>query len=682
MYQKRIKIFIGLIVALLAVCVFRLVQMQLLADSSLHEEIESLKRQKGAAVQFKTARGRILDRKARELAFDEPKFYLCLDYKLTRFADERVITGKLLRAERRDKPEELKELKKQIREKRKDLFQIIDKCTYFGLTHSEVESVISQINNDIWNVREYLAWKRKYPNSGSFEQAVADANDRLLLITGIDIAEMHKSWPLLELKTDDDIFTAQLEFMNITGVKIIPKGQRQYPYGSMAAQTIGWVGLVQDKERLADVNDRLSTYLKGEVCGRRPGVEYVCEAILRGRRGEEIYDIDHQLISKAETQLGQDVTLTLDIELQKTIEEYLSGYKYNEDCKGPIAAVVIDVASGEILAMVSLPTFDLNHIRNDYADIIQDPNQPLINRATYGLYPPGSVIKPLILIAGLESGNIGADEVISCPSAAAPEGWPNCYLYNKHSVGHDSKWENNARNAIKGSCNVYFSRLANRINSVVLQQWLYKFGYGRSVLSPPAAVRQAQKSRDFRQSSGIISSSILPKNATFSIEKFPLKHWEKRYFGMGQGNLRVTVLQVANAMAAIARDGLYRKPELFKEIKGNSNSDSIDLNISPRTLAVVRDGMRAVINEWGGTAYDAFVDILHYFNSQGVKVYGKTGSTERPEHAWFGGFAEDDSDRSIAIAVVVEGGQAGGEDAAPLGCDIINFCIEAGYIGN
>ena len=91
--------------------------------------------------------------------------------------------------------------------------------------------------------------------------------------------------------------------------------------------------------------------------------------------------------------------------------------------------------------------------------------------------------------------------------------------------------------------------------------------------------------------------------------------------------------------------------------------------------------MSAVVNESDGTAYRAFANAGGNFDRHGVKVYGKTGSTEKPYHAWFGGFAEDSKGRSIAVAVVVEGGQSGGSDAAPLGRDIIDFCIEAGYIG-
>jgi len=156
----------------------------------------------------------------------------------------------------------------------------------------------------------------------------------------------------------------------------------------------------------------------------------------------------------------------------------------------------------------------------------------------------------------------------------------------------------------------------------------------------------------------------------------PLKKSELRYFGIGQANLRATPLHVANAFAAIARGGVLKQPRLFLD----SPESRIDLNISPQTLDILLDGMSAVVNEPGGTAYKEFA--YSGLAEQGINVYGKTGSTEVPDNAWFAGFAKDSTGRGIAIAVIVEGGQRGSSDAAPLARDIIQFCIEAEYIGN
>ena len=700
MYDKRIKIFIILSACLLLLCLLRLTQMQLLPDSSIQDDIAKLKRQRSMSRQLGTVRGKILDRKGKVLAGDEPQFQLHINYRLSCFMDERLRRAKLLKAARRDDAAIASaEVEKELQAGLEDLQQIIDKCTYFGLERADIENRIKTINNRIWNLRTFLAWRRNGPNPdilekynnrinsiplsvaiADFEKKFPDEDRRLLLVREVDdIAEMDKTWPLLELKTDDDIFTAQLEFMNVDGIRILPKAHRVYPYGDTAAQTIGWVGpATQETDRQLFAGDKLSSYLEDEVCGREDGVEYVCETILRGRRGEVIYDIDRKVVNRTETRFGKDVSLTLDIELQQKIENYLADCTHNQNCEAAAAVVVIDVATGDILALVSMPVFDLNRVRYDYAALAVDPNEPLRNRAINKSYPPGSVVKPLILIAGLETGKITPDEVIPCPAQKAPKGWPSCWIYNKYRSGHNDKWEydggNNARNAVKGSCNIYFSRLANRISPSVLQQWLFNLGYGRQ-----AHLEQTvnnSDSRKLRQAQGQIASTAA-KGTITSFEQVPLlAKSERRYFGIGQGNLRVTPLQVANAMAAIARGGVLKQPRLFKE---NRNSDGVALGISPQTLDVVRDGMSGVVNEPGGTAYREFAPAG--FAGQGVKVYGKTGSTQEPDNAWFAGFAEDNTGRAIAIAVLVEGGQSGSGDAAPLARSIIQFCIEAEYIG-
>jgi penicillin-binding protein 2 len=376
------------------------------------------------------------------------------------------------------------------------------------------------------------------------------------------------------------------------------------------------------------------------------------------------------------------------MELQKRIERYLSDCALNPNCSAPAAAVVLDVPTSDILALVSLPAYDLNAIRTDYAEIASDPGRPLLNRAINQHYPPGSVIKPVILIAALESAQVGPHEAISCGPHAAPNGWPNCWIYNQYGTGHDDQSggrENYSRNAIKGSCNIYFSRIADRLEPRTLQEWLFKFGYGRRAEidhpGPPGEVPGT--ARKLRQVPGCISS-VPPEGGAVPFDRVPpLRAGERRYFGIGQGNLRVTPLQVANAMAALARGGLFMPPQLFLDggaaTRENNRRAAQDLGISESTLNIVRDGMSAVVNEPGGTAYSQFAH--SGLAERQVDVFGKTGSTEAPENAWFAGFATDRSGRGIAIAVVVEGAGRGSTDAAPLARDIIGFCIESGHLG-
>ena len=699
MYGKRIKIFVALSLAVLIICVLRLAQMQLLPNPRVYDKIAELELQRGLSCMLNTLRGRILDRKGKILASDELCYQLNISYKLCCYADERVIRAKILLAQQKSqKPDAETIVRAEIANAVSVLQQVINKCTLLGATREEIENKIKNINDRLWNLRMFLAWVRnsptpalieKYDNQitrvpfsealADFEAKFPDNDQRLVLALQVeDIAEMNKMWPLLDLKTEDDTFAAQVEFMDIEGVEVIPRSKRIYPYDSAACQTIGWVGPVTqeaDKQLFAD--DRFSRYLSDELCGREDGVEYVCEAILRGKRGEAIYDANGLRIESVQPQFGKDIQLTLDIELQQKIERRLVDCDLNPKCASPSAAVVIDVATGDILAIVSVPTFDLNRVRLEYGKLAADANSPLVNRAINRQYPPGSVIKPLILIAAVESDKITANETISCPAAHAPDGWPDCWVYKTFHQGHDDLWRsqggNCARNAIKGSCNIYFSRLAERISPTVLQQWLWNFGYGRKSLQPPMQ-NETVSERNFRQANGQISDTPVKNNDEIP----PLRSDERRWFGIGQGNLRVTVLQVANAMATIARGGIYKSAKLFRA-DGTFPDDSRSLGISPQTLRVVRDGMHAVVEESGGTAYSEFVSAR--FTAQGIKVYGKTGSTEKPEHAWFAGFAVDNSNRAVAIAVLVEGGKRGSSDAAPLGRDILQYCVQAGYLG-
>ncbi len=714
MYKKRITILVIAGAVLLGLCVFRLADMQLLSTSFYREQVAQLRIQAGSLQQVRTMRGRILDRKGQVLAADEPRFWLAINYELSRFLDERVLQALSLRVKSKDPDANISPLQQEFADRQEDLDLLISKCVQFGMSREEVVLRLQKINDKIWNLRTFFAWARNTPGAdilkkydrnlsnvplseaiADFEKKFPDPCDRLLLINKVDdLAELKKTQPVVELKSEDAVFAARVEFLNVTGVEVIAKGQRVYPFGSAASQTIGWVGPPsrQDKDLFAD--DSLVSYLDDELCGREDGVEYVCEQILRGKRGEVVFDIDKNLVRQTDAQFGQDIRLTIDIELQKKIEQRITDCSLNHICKSPSAAVVIDVGSGDILALVSLPDYDLNLVRQTYGALVSDPCEPLRNRAINMHYPPGSVIKPLILTAGMESGKINAGEVINCPSHRAPQGWPNCLIFLRSHVGHDTLWSNTARNAIKGSCNIYFSHLADRLDPLVLQSWLFRFGYGRlalpsiidnndehtSSIENRVSSIEHQASRNFRQVQGQIANTPA-KDTITSFEQLPaLLPGEERWFGIGQGNLRATPLQVANAMACLARGGIYLPPRLIADPCAPKPAP-VNLNISPVTLATVYEGMHAVVEESGGTANREFAQALGNFSSRGIRLYGKTGSTTQPEHAWFGGFAKDSKGRIIAVAVLVEGGQAGSSDAAPLGRDILLFCAEAGYVG-
>ncbi len=675
MSGRRLKIFTFLCFLFAAVCIARLASIQLNPRSVWQSQLEKIYAAKSK--NLPALRGRILDRNGRILAADEAKFALCIDYQFARLLDEKFWKVQLLQAlNGADAQNAGEKIRGKFADDFNTLNEIIYKCAQFrNLTAEEVKTQINErINEPIWQLRYYLAGKRKYPQQ-DFDKAEPDPDKRLLLAAEVDVAEMRRPQELFRLENDDEVLAAQLKFIDTPGIEVQPGAQRYYPYKSSASQLIGWVRPASPADN-EDVNDESERYMSGETIGFC-GAEYVFEPFLRGSRGKIVYDTDKEVLSKTETRFGGDIRLTIDIELQRKIEDILKNRNLNPNFGHPAAVVVIDVNSTDILAMVSIPDFDLNRARWDYSKLLADGNKPVVNRAVEEFYPPGSTVKPVIFAAGMAGNKITSQEIISCPSHPAPTGWPNCWILKTLGYGHDEQWAyeggNKARNALKGSCNIYFSQLADRISPESLKKWLFNFGFGQNALD----VTQPQNSpvRNFKQVSGIISSSV-PKGNDLPFERLPaIDPAERRFFGIGHGNFRVTALQVANVFATLARGGVFKKAKI---IAAQPADAGYKLSLGEETLSVLYDGMHAVVNEEGGTAHKQFAG--SGFEEKGIKVYGKTGSTEKPYHAWFAGFAKDSFGKSVAFAVLIEGGQHGASDAGPIARDLLSFCIELGYL--
>ncbi|NQV31993.1 MAG: hypothetical protein HQ515_04825 [Phycisphaeraceae bacterium] len=694
-YNKRVKILAIVTGLLMLIPIFRLAQLQLFSSPSYLAEIDRL--QQGRSRQTQTIRGRILDRNGLVIASEEPLFKLYVTYnKVTRYADERVRLAMQLSAQSNPDPDKaLAKVNEEIKEGLDRIDYLLRLCREFGFSSAEIHDRITSKNNEIWDQRMFQAWRNNCrtsplylqyedkigstpgdPARADLKRTFPNKTERILLVSDPEysIREMNSFFPLVELQSDEHQFLALTALEDVNGVEVTAQASRDYPYKTAASQLIGWVGPANQKEDIEIFeHDRLAKYQDGELCGREDGIERICEPILRGQRGELTYDLDRNLVKRTEKEFGQDVSLTLDIELQQEIEEYLMTYAHNAYCKPGKAAVVIDVKRNEILALVSVPVYDLNTARYRYDELIADEANPMLNRAINTHYPPGSVAKPLVAIAGLESGTITPHEVIGCPSFAPPKGWPRCWIQRQENLGHDVLWpnQNNASNAIKGSCNIYFSHLAERIELRTLQAWFYRFGYGRII--PLTKPLQYTMGEGF----GLRRLNQVPGNIVD-------QPGDRRLAGIGQGRMDVTPLQVANSMATLARNGTFLNPSLFKMDTSGTLPlhEPKDLAISPEVLKVVIDGMDAVVNETGGTAKAAFDEVDRVdFASYGVRVFGKTGSTEAPENAWFAGFARDKLGRTLAMAVVVEGAQSGSKDGAPLGRDILGICVQYGYLG-
>ena len=693
MYHYRLKILIMLCVGGLIIAVGRLMTLQTFQAKKARQELADMRIL--SLKQRPTVRGKILDRYENPLAIDKPAFFLHINYQLTRYRDSRWRQARILQSLTEDKTRD--KVKRELEEKWKehigDLEQSIDLAWLLAdVSKEQIEENIKRINDQIWEQSRFVWWKRRNQDKTWQQYRTERESIPIRDIVTVDLAEMYQTYPLVELKRPQDLQRAQIELLHLKNLQIKTEAKREYPYGSTACQIIGWVAPWRQSEAEIFKDDAYMSYTPGEVTGKF-GLEKVYEPVLRGRRGAVRYDIEGNLLERIEPQYGRDLRLTIDINLQQKIEALLAdntqahGIKY-------CAAVVLEVANNDILAIASTPVFDLNTIRQEENyDRVFDSSRRKIweHKALERNYPPGSTVKPLILTAGLEERKITAGEVITCGYQPPPKSWPRCISQWKFNNPHSNKWANeggnNGRNAIRGSCNIYFSRLAHRLDARDLQKWLFKFGYGQDILPvflPEDISEKEAADRHIRQAHGSIIFGVQTKPYTdFSQvpEIPPSKMSEKRYWGIGQGNLRVTVLQAANALSAIARGGIYKSPRLIDAAGDSINQpEEHSLGLSRQTLDVVRDGMWAVVNESGGTANRVFQK-SPLRTERGMKIYGKTGSTENPETAWFECFAEEDSGRAIVIVVLVEGGLSGSGEAAPLGEKILDLANRAGYIG-
>ena len=687
MYNSRLKFIIAIFVIALSVAVIRLIELQVFNKTETLQKIENTGVKPPEILP--TLRGSISDRNGNILAIDTPEFYLAIQYDLARLRDERFWEANaIIRSNTKENitiDQGRKYWENFFSKDIERLDMIVSKAYEFSNEKpGKIEKEISEINDRMWRMRRYFAWKRNFPHSEDIK--VFDSQDatKKLELEGYvnDLAEMQSDWYMLARLKDDTLYEAQVFFRDIKGVRIIPKSARKYPYNDCAAQTIGWVN-PQKRDNEVFASDELLKYHKDELAGYK-GVEYVCEPILRGKRGKLVYESRNEGPQVDPREFGKDVRLTIDIEFQKTLENMLLDPMINPNAGSNTSLVVIDVSSGDILAMVSLPTFDLNSARTEFGNLLKDnKKKPLVNKALQAIYPPGSTIKPVILAAGLEESVVTPQTTISC-SLPAEEGWPRCWLQRKYGCHDDqfiSEGGTNGVNAIRGSCNIYFTKLAHRIDGRRLQYWLYQFGYGHKILQQPDFSltvgnldTEQFDDRNIREQAGFISNKL---TSAKNFDDIPLiSDGEKRWFGMGQGNLRVTVLQVANALATIARNGVFIEPRLY--LNCGEKSQPQDIGLSTQTIKTVKDGLWAVANKYHGSAYETFRN--SQLKKQDITIYGKTGSTERPDNAWFAGFAEDKYGNNIALAIIVEKGQSGSQDASPLGKEAFNTCQMFGYL--
>lgn len=461
-----------------------------------------------------------------------------------------------------------------------------------------------------------------------------------------------------------------------TGVDIQARLARQYPLGESASHVIGYVGAVSenDLQRL-DAANYAGTAQTGRI-----GAERAWEHLLHGSTGHRQLLVNAQgrmlqELDRSDAVPGRNVYLTIDLELQAAAEEALQGRRGS--------VVAIDPRNGQVLALASVPGYDLNLFSMgistaQYRELQDDIDQPLFNRALRGQYPPGSTIKPLLALAGLHYGVVHGGDTIYCP------GWfslPNhSHRYRDwKKTGHGTI---NLQESVAQSCDVYYYRLAVMLGIERMHDFLGLFGLGRRTgidipgEQPGLVPSRAWKRGAFRQ----------PQDQAW----FP---GETVITGIGQGYMLATPLQLAHATAVLANRGRGFRPTLLAAVE-NPVTGALEplapqplppLNLDPTQLEQAVDSMVAVVHGPRGTARAS---------GQGAEwtIAGKTGTAQvigiaqgeeydestvderhRP-HALFIAFAPAENPR-IAVGVLVENGASGSGAAAPIARAVIDHWL-------
>lgn len=537
---------------------------------------------------------------------------------------------------------------------------------------------------------ELIEWKKEYkiPETASAEEAFYLFRDKYS-IESEDISEIRRILAIrYEITTKGYSATTSLAIsktisrnsaiqlqensLDLTGVNVVINTDRAYNMGNLASHIIGYMGRISDsdKDRLKSSGDS-HKYESSDKIGKF-GIERVFEKYLRGTDGIKQIDMDVNgtITGEYVTQEalgGSDIVLTIDANLQRVTEESLAnciagiqngayGSAYNATGG---AAVVVDVNTGEILAMASNPDYTpqvlYDGISNEqYADY--DSRNVWSNKAIQGTYQPGSTFKMATAIAGLETGAINPSERINDTGTYPlnPNGVqnPKCWYFTSYGRGHGLL---NVTEALAKSCNYYFYETGLRTGIDTLSQYAKHFGLGKKtgveLNGEKAGLVAARDTQDYWSAADTIRAAIGQSNNNFT----PLQM--AKYIAMvcnGGKNIDVTI--VKNILNSDGSSVTREEINAFSNNELNLTSTSSEddgLVINPDTFAIVKEGMRSVVEE-GGTAYS-------YFKDFDVEVGGKTGSAEAGNdivNALFAGFAPYDNPQ-IAIVVVVENGGHG-----------------------
>lgn len=484
--------------------------------------------------------------------------------------------------------------------------------------------------------------------------------------------------------TDEELARFAARRYQFPGVEIRPRLTRYYPLGPSSVHAIGYVGAISEEdEKILDLNEYAGTTLTG-----KSGVEKAYEKELHGRAGVQQLLVNAQgrsverigkdavKLERKEPIAGNDLFLTIDLRVQQAAEEALRGQR--------AAAVAIDPNNGDVIAFVSTPAFDPNLFarglsRPQYLALTEDPGRPMYDRALRGVYPPGSTVKPLFALGALEAGVISPHDTRFCHGMWSASGYGRARRDWK-PAGHGTV---DMRRAIATSCDVYFFDLARIMGIDRMAGFLSQFGLGAVTGIDIEGERV-----------GIVPSTEWKKRAYKRPEFQVWFPGDTISVGIGQGQMQVTPLQLANAIAALAGRGQRFRPRLVRAIRDVRTGEVRQIapvplpsvkTADPADWDIPQGGMFDVVNAPHGTARSYLQPSPPYqmAGKSGTAQVFSVGINERVrkagelseylrDHALFVAFAPFDAPK-IAVAVVVENAPGGGSAfAAPIARRILD----------
>lgn len=472
------------------------------------------------------------------------------------------------------------------------------------------------------------------------------------------------------VETVTEIKERQNEFH---GVSITNNYVREYNMPGIATHILGRTGKISSEEY---EKYKESGYGYNDIIGKQ-GIEKWAESYLRGKDGttgslKKVSGNEVIIADDIEPVPGNYVVLTIDSELQKVAEESLErtikriqasgGIKEKDgaDCNAG-AAVVIDVKTGDALAVASNPTYDMTTFNEDYQKLIENDAKPMWNRTVSGLYSPGSTFKPLVAIAALQSGNLRVNEIIEDKGVYKyyDDYQPVCWIWSEYQTTHGKQ---NVSQALENSCNYFFYEVGRRMGIDTIDEYAAKFGLGEST-----GIELEE------ETSGHMASPEYKKEIIKNITSQDWYGGDTLQAAIGQSYSLFTPMQLANYTAAIANGGTRFKVNLIKSIRSSNDGSVVkeflpviedELDIDDDIIDAVKDGMKKVADE--GSAAELFANYP-------IEIGGKTGTAQLgngSNNAVFIAFAPFD-DPEIAVAVVLEHGVRG-TNAGDVAKDIFN----------